>query len=281
MTVTFDRRLALAFLCVLGWAIGIGTWLSLTNGQPLQPGVTLQGYLNAGERLLAGQPVYTLPLGEPGAFVYAPPWAIAFAALAWVPPVVLQVTVVATDLLALRYVTGGWQRAGLAFLYPPTAFVIVTGNLEILIAAAIVLAWRSGVVEPLVLMGLAKLGPFLAIPPATWRRALFALAVAVAITLPWLGLWADWIEFLLDQPPLIAISIGPPWYWRLPVALALVALRRPWAAALAVVVAMPSLYATTFVVLLAPISLWFDERAGRLPRWTARRMAEPTTIPAT
>jgi hypothetical protein len=201
--------------------------------------------------------------------------------LTWVPAVVLQTLLVGANLFALRYVAGGWQLAGLAFLYPPTAFVIVTGNLEVLIAAAIVLAWRSGVVEPLVLMGLAKIGPFLATPPATWRRALLALAIAVAITLPWLGLWADWIEFLLQQPPLIAISIGPPWFWRLPVALAVLALRRPWASALAVVIAMPSLYATTFVVLLAPIALWFDGHAGRLPAWTARRTAEPTTIPAT
>ena len=43
-------------------------------------------------------------------------------------------------------------------------------------------------------------------------------------------------------------------------ALGSVVLRRPWLSALAVVVAMPSLYLSTTVILIAPIRLWLDGR---------------------
>jgi len=101
----------------------------------------------------------------------------------------------------------------------------------------------------------------LALPPRTWRPAVATGAVLVAITLPWLFLWPQWVEYLLRQPALIPISLPIPWYLRLPVALLLIAIvRRPWAAALAVEIAMPSLYNSTLLILLAPLRLWLDER---------------------
>jgi len=47
---------------------------------------------------------------------------------------------------------------------------------------------------------------------------------------------------------------------RLPFALALLLVRRLWAAALAVVVGIPSLWLGTLVILMAPIRLWLDGR---------------------
>ena len=48
------------------------------------------------------------------------------------------------------------------------------------------------------------------------------LLVAFLITLPWLGLWVEWIEYLLRQPTMIRISLPlGPWWLRLPIALAL------------------------------------------------------------
>jgi hypothetical protein len=83
---------------------------------------------------------------------------------------------------------------------------------------------------------------------------------ALLLTLPWLHLWPEWIEHLLRQPSSIDIHIGPPWYVRLPFALALLLVRRPWAPGVAVVVGMPSLWLGTLVILIAPIRLWFDGR---------------------
>jgi hypothetical protein len=258
----FDRRLLVAALSVVGWVFGAFAWWQISGGQ-LTAGVDLEAYIRAGQDLLAGRPVYIGEVGGRLVFSYAPPWAVACAALAWIPGSILQLGVMALDLLSLRYLTGSWLRIGLVFLFPITIFLIVAGNLELMIAAAIVLAWRAGRPEPLVVFALAKIAPALALPPRHWRPAVVALAVSLLITLPWLWLWRDWVEYLLRQPPLIAISIPIPWFYRLPFALALLLVRRPWAAALAVVVAIPTLYNSTLLILLAPLRLYLDERAAR------------------
>jgi hypothetical protein len=100
----------------------------------------------------------------------------------------------------------------------------------------------------------------LAIPRDGWREAALFVAAATIVTLPWLHLWPEWIDYLLRQPSTIAIHIAPPWYLRLPFALALLLVRRPWASALAVVVAMPSLWLGTLVILSAVARLWLDGR---------------------
>jgi hypothetical protein len=239
-------------------------------------GVDLAAYLRAGDDLAAGNPVYVGQIGEPGVFSYAPPWAVAFAALSWVPDTVMQVAMMALGLLAVRYVAGSWLWAGLVFLYPVSTLVLQAGNIEFLIAAAVVLAAR-GHAGPVAIMGLAKISPFLAVPRPGWREAAFAIGLAVLITLPWLHLWPEWIAYLLRQPASIAIHIGPPWYLRLPFALALLVLRRPWATSLAVVVAMPSLWLGTLVILSATVRLWVDGRsAARLPLLSSRIPSRPS-----
>lgn len=262
--VTFNRRFLVAALSLVGWVFGAFAWWVISSGE-LRAGVDLQAYIRAGQDLLAGRPVYIGEVGGRLVFSYAPPWAVACAALAWIPGPILQLGVMVLDLVSLRYLVGSWQRIGLTSFFPITVFVIVAGNLELMIAAAIVLAWRAGRPEPLVAFALAKIAPALALPPRHWRPAVVALAVAVLITLPWLWLWREWVEYLLRQPALIAISIPIPWFYRLPFALALLLVRRPWAAALAAVVAIPTLYNSTLLILLAPIRLYLDERAGRAP----------------
>ncbi len=109
-------RLVGVALALLGWVIGIGTILYLASREGLTVGGDLQAYLRAGEDLLAGEPVYTGRIGQLGTFSYAPPWAVAFAALAWLP-----------DTRRLRRRHGG-QPAG-----PP-----IRGRL-----VAVVRAWSS------------------------------------------------------------------------------------------------------------------------------------------
>ena len=125
---------------------------------------------------------------------------------------------------------------------------------------------------PLAFTALAKIAPILAVPRSGWREAALVIGVALLVTLPWLHLWPEWIEHLLRQPTTIYIHIGPPWYVRLPFALALLLVRRPWAPALAVVVAMPSLWLGTLVILIAAIRLWIDGRWA-----TARPLAAAET----
>jgi hypothetical protein len=257
-------RLVGVALALLGWVIGIITILYLAGREGLTVGGDLQAYIRAGEDLLAGEPVYTGRIGQLGTFSYAPPWAVAFAALSWIPDTPLFLGVMAGSLLALRYVAGSWLWCGLVFLYPVSAMVVWSGNIEYYIAAALVLAAR-GHAGPLAFTALAKISPILGVPRAGWREAALVIGLAVAITIPWLYLWPEWIEYLLRQPTTIAIHIGPPWYVRLPFALALLLLRRPWAAALAVIVAMPSLWLGTLVLLSAVVRLWIDGRGGGRP----------------
>ena len=93
------------------------------------------------------------------------------------------------------------------------------------------------------------------------------LLIAFLITLPWLGLWIEWIAFLLRQPTMIRISLPlGPWWLRLPIALGLLIPRRSYLSGLAVVVAMPSLYISTLTILIAPLFLFLQERRGRVAR---------------
>lgn len=296
------RELALWAGAITGYLFGAFAFVTIeasVGGQWFRTGPDLDAYLRAGHDLLNGAPVYVGQIGEATNFPYAPPWAVIAAGLALLPPLLVQAVIIVLDLVAMRYVAGSWRGAGLILLWPLTAFELSAGNIDLLIAAAIVLAWAGGAarpgapgrraaarlvdevrrVGPLVLVALAKLAPALALPPARWRGAVVALAVCVAVTLPVLHLWPDWFAYLARQPASIAISLPVgPWYLRLPVALVLavlgsVVLRRPWLSALAVVVAMPSLYLSTTVILIAPIRLWLD---GRRDGAAARRVMPPT-----
>jgi hypothetical protein len=244
---------------IAGYALGIVYLTLITNGR-LEPGIDLGAYLRAGLDLRAGHAVYVGQIGDATNFPYAPTWAVIAAAASFLPGPLLQAGLMVLDVAAVRYVCGSWRAAGYVFAWPLTAFVMTSGNVDILIAAAIVMAWREHA-GPLVLMSLAKLAPALALPPYRWKQIAVAGAICFAVTLPWWHLWPEWVAYLLRQPALISISIPIPWYVRLPFALAFLAwLRRPWAAALAAVVAMPSLYLSTSVILIAPIRLFLDER---------------------
>jgi len=273
----------LLVVALAGWVFGLIVWWNGTAGR-LLPGDDLSAYLRAGHDLVLGAPVYVGQIGQAAAFSYAPPWAVAFAVLAWLPGPLLQLLMTAIDLLALRYIVGGWRLMGLAFFYPVTVGVIISGNIEILIAASLVLAAR-GRSAPLVVMAFAKLSPVLGLRRSSWRSLVVVAAAGFLVTLPWLHLWPEWIAYLLRQPSAVpGLNILGPWYLRLPFALGLLALRRPWASALAAVVAMPSMWRGTLVVLLAPIRLWLDasthrRAARRLGGWVVMAKASTPLSP--
>ena len=252
-------RFAGTVLALVGWAFGAVTFLVLLADNHFEIGADLAAYLRAGDSFRAGEPVYVGEIGQLEVFSYAPPWAVLFGALAWVPDILMQVGIMVLGLLSIRYVAGSWLWSGLVFLYPVSVMVLFAGNIEFLIAASIILA-AHGRAEPLTFMAMAKISPILAVPPRLWRQVVITVVVAVVVTLPWLHLWPEWVDYLLRQPSSIDIHIGPPWYLRLPFALALLLVRRPWAPALAVVVGMPSLWLGTLVILIAPVRLWIDGR---------------------
>ena len=112
----------------------------------------------------------------------------------------MQVSMMVLSLLTIRYVAGSWLASGLVFLFPVSVMLLMAGNIEFLIGAAIVLTWR-GHSGPLVFTALAKVAPILAMPRAHWKEGVVVLFLALLVTLPWLHLWPEWIEHLLTSPP--------------------------------------------------------------------------------
>lgn len=243
-----------------GWAVAAVVMLFREG---FGAGVDMQAYIRAGDALRSGQPVYTTGVAEGLAFLYSPVWAVLFAAISWLPGWLLQAGIMALDVAALRYTLGSWLGVGLFAWYPLVWFEFSSGNIDLLIAAAIVMAWKHSAV-PLAAVSFAKVSPALALDWRRRREFTIAVVVLLAITLPWAGLWIEYVQFLARQPSVSGTVIAIPWWFRLPLALLLLIPRRPWTSALAAVVAVPTWYWYTTVILIAPLRLFLDERRGRL-----------------
>ena len=259
-----------ATAAVGGYAFAITLLVvGFANGQwPFPGGDVVDYYARSGDALRNGGPVYG---GDPG-FFYGPPWAVVFAALSWLGPAAIHTAILALDVLALWIIGGrNWRRLGWILWFPLIPFEIAAGQLNLLVAAAIVAAQR-GTTWPLAAMSLAKVWPILALPPRYWRGFLVALALIALISLPWLSLWPGWIETLLSRLPHPQGPVVPvPFVVRAVAAAGLVAVRRPWTRALAAVIASPDLYWGQLVVLIAPVSLLLSgfERASQATIGTA------------
>lgn len=249
-------------LSIGGYLNGI-VWLVALFGiyRSAFPGIDVAVvFYPVGEAFLADQRPYT------GLFFYGPPWAPIFALFALLPYGLLHVAIIVLDILALWVIAGrSWVRVGWLLWFPLVASEMAAGQLNILCAAAIVEAQR-GRAWPLAVMAWAKIWPALALPFRSWRSfAISAVAFAV-IALPWPYLFPDWIAALLGN---VADPIAPlvpiPFLIRLPVALGLIALQRPWTRALGAMLASPNLYWGQLVVIIAPISLWAEARRRRRP----------------
>jgi hypothetical protein len=221
------------------------------------PGGEVLVYTAAGDALRAGADVYA---GAPGTetFYYAPTWAVFFAATSWLGANAVQVAMWIVDALCLRYIAGSWLRVGYLGWMPLMAFELASGQTNLVVATGIVAAIRgdTGLTVPGVL---AKLSPILAVRKP--RAFLVGAAIAVLVTLPWLWLWLAWAIKLTAASGLhVGNPIPIPLPARLVAAALLLALRRPWATALAATVAIPAFHWASLVVLVAPIVVWLETR---------------------
>jgi hypothetical protein len=249
---------------LLGAASVTGAGLTIIAVAQLYPsgltaGVDLIAYIRAGTAIREGGPVYTSGIATTAAFLYPPTWAVLFAPLSLLPGALLQVAIMALDVLVIRYVLGSWLAVGLMGLYPLTWFGLGSGNVDILIAGAIVAAWKGSSV-PLAVMTFTKITPAFALDLRRIREFAIACLILVAITIPWFGLWPEYARFLASQPAVAGTIVPIPWFVRLPFALVLLVPRRPWTSALAAIVAIPNWYWYTSLILIAPLRLWLDER---------------------
>jgi hypothetical protein len=215
----------------------------------------------AGRHVLEGQPVYG---GDAVflAFRYAPPWAVLLAPLSLLDPIMFSVLLLVGQLAALRWVAGSWTTTGLLGWLPFVWRAIGTGNIDLLMMAAIYAGMLKlvGSGAAGTLFAMAKFSPIIAV--RRWREAAVAATLLVAITIPWLELWAPWWERQVSTPGNLEMWI--PILPRIPVVALLLVLgvRRPWARAAAAGLATPAFYFHSVVLLFPAVRIWWHGRTA-------------------
>lgn len=146
---------------------------------------------------------------------------------------------------------------GLLCWLPFVPRALVTGNVDFVMAAAIYAAARGlqGSGWAASLFAFTKFSPVLAV--RRWREFAIASVVLVAITLPWLDLWPAWI--LTIRSSLDVATNTLPILPRIPIVLALLAMRRPWSIAAAAALATPAFYFHSWVLLFPAARLWIED----------------------
>ncbi len=180
-------------------------------------------------------------------FFYAPPLALLFAGVSWLPMPVLAIGVFALELASLRYLAGSWLRVGYLGLIPITGGELAAGQFNLVIAAGLAATLRGD--SRLAVVGaLAKLSPVLAI--RDWRRAGIVLAILALATLPVGGWWLDWGR-QLQYGSTLELGYPVPIVARFALALGLISFapRSRRTGVLAAAIAIPGLYSYSLVLL--------------------------------
>ena len=251
--VTGRVRLA-ASLLGYGMIAAVMAW-SFTNRGLVAPDVLI--WDRTGDWVREGLSPYSRAYDWHGLFVYAPPWALLFATMSWLPLLAQAALVFAAEVAALRYVAGSWLRVGYLGLIPITGGELVNGSFNLVLAAGIAMAMRGD--GRLATFGaMAKFSPILAVRDI--RGTATVCALALLVTLPVLAWWPEWISTLVWMDGAYQVGYPIPFVPRLVVAIALIVLvRKPWARGLAAAIAIPAIYSYS-IVLLYPLV-----RSQRLP----------------
>jgi Glycosyltransferase family 87 len=210
---------------------------------------------------------YRIPDGL-GAFHYAPPviWlAEPFKLVPFETGYAIWTLLMAGLLV---WMTRSWALAWCTF--PPVASELFHGNIDLVLAAALVFGFRASaawVVLPLtkITTGINLLWPLLR---REWRALATTVAVGLAVVvvsvvLQGVDLWRAWIDHLIvrsGRPEAGGALIDISLWLRLPIALAVMVwatlTSRRWAVPIAVALAMPLLWFHALSVLVAIQPLW-------------------------
>jgi hypothetical protein len=206
-------------------------------------------------------------------YAYSPIFAIAiqpFRMMPWPAFYMLWLALLSAALAWLvRPLPWSW-RVPLILLAVPE---LLTGNIHLLIAVAIVVGFRHPAAWAFPL--LTKVTPGIGLAwfavRREWRSLGIALVVTVALALASFALtpdlWLRWFATLYDNRAATGPAlIGFPLLLRLPVALGIVIVAarsgRRWMIPLAVVVGMPHIYLQSLAVLLASVRLLTEGQAA-------------------
>ncbi len=234
--------------------------------------------------LYAGQRV-----GEASAYLYSPAFAQLLAPLSALPWQIFAALWSALNLGVLVWMAGP-RLAAVLFLFPgsPVADEISTGNIHLLLAAAVVLGLRTSAWWGLPL--LTKVTPGIGVlwfaGRREWRKLGVALGVSAAISLASFviapHLWFEWLDTLrrssgVSVPGQIAVIPGPLALRVVAagaVALYAGATNRRWLAPLPVFLGLPVPWSSGLAVLVAMIPLGRADATALLRRVVARDRVE-------
>lgn len=228
---------------------------------------------------------------NPYKYRYPPPLAQIFVVLHYLPfPIVAGLWI--GMLYAIVLVLGG-RWAPLVLLFPPTLAELYLGNVNLLIAFAIVIGFRWPAAWAVVI--LTKITPGIALAwfafRGEWRSLAIALGATAAVTAVSFALapnwWSEFINAMTVQAP-AALNVPPaaipiPLPIRLVVALIVVGYGartdRAWLVPVAATVAAPALWWNVLVILVACVPLAEGRGLTRplIAPWPVRRSAEVAT----
>lgn len=217
-------------------------------------------------------PMYGQSAGAMGAYVYSPAFAQILTPIAILPWPLFVTIWTGLNFAALWWLVGRWSLPSMLFL--PIPFEIISGNVHLFYAVAIILGFRTA--APWALMLLTKVTPGVGLLWFAVRREWRALLVAVGITAAAAivsalldpSAWRQWLGILQassSTPATVGWFVPVPLVPRLPIGVVLAiiaaASNRRWLLPFAVVAAMPVFWLNSLAVLAAVPRLWAWDRS--------------------
>jgi len=227
--------------------------------------------------------------GQTGHYIYSPAFAHLLAPLVGLPWPVFAGIWTAILAVALWWLTGRW--ALVAVLAPTVALSIGIGQIDFLMAAAIVVGFRWPAAWALLI--LTKVTPGIGLLWFAARREWRSLAIALAATAAVAGLsamidpaaWRGWISMLLRMhfPSSEVLTYLPVPLWiRLPMVAAIVIwgarTNRPWTLPIAAMLALPTVWLNSPSILIAIPALLAAGAATPAGAWLRSPDSEPAVV---
>lgn len=211
--------------------------------------------------------LYDGATGAMGSFLYSPAFAQALTPVSWVPWPIFNALWTSMNIAVLWWLVGRWALLSLLFL--PIPFEIISGNIHLLLAAAVVVSFRYPAAWAFA--ALTKVTPFLGVLWAVGRRDARAVvqATIASIVIAALSfvlapdLWRRWIDLLIADAGRPLVTLG--WYLPVPLLPRLVAAAalglwggwtdRRWTVPVAVTLALPVVWLNSLAILAALVPL--------------------------
>jgi hypothetical protein len=239
--------------------VGLGRAAYYFFVQGIQPWTFIGVDARAYWQVDLAHPYLTSGVGDVSAYLYSPAFAQVMAPFSLLPFPAFDALWTALLLVVCAWLIRPWPWAGL-MLFLPISYELFVGNVNFLIAAAIVLGFRAPTIWAFPI--LTKVAPGLGLLWFAVRREWRALALAIGGTAAVVTVsfalapsaWSDWFAFLLASSGRSDLLVP-----RTVIAAGLLVFGAPtgrrWLVPVAVWMALPNVILNSWVILLAAIRL--------------------------